>query len=551
MEFKKLIEDEEHKINMGSFSIRKLQNLYSKEHRKFNAETGQLNDFTDAKKYMVSHLYPVEGGYMLNACGVLEFKSSDIISRTYFRPLGNKEYKELIQWFISVPDIYHRVCIPSRQLIKDDTINVVGAFKHNQDMKYDECTKQQKKGVQMMLDFIKTVWASEDEEQYKYIIGWISNLIHGNKNQMLLYAKTTTEGVGKSTLTEFLMDHCVGRNLSIQPSSDVLTTGNNNSLFGKLFVCFEELKSSKAEWAKMSSCLKEWITSDTIAYSEKYMVGYTAKNINNYIINTNTEAVKGAGGRRYFICELSTKYKGDVDYWDELYSTCFDDDVGKAFYLYMMEYDISKFKSNKPPTTAKKKEYISDLLSTTYKFIKFNYLLCNRDIKKITVSDLYEQYSLYCDNTQGFKHKKMKFNAELKELGFNYKMSNSKSTWTITVAELKMIATRHNWYHELDNDNMKENVIWEDWKTVAEVAEPLQTINLFDSKKYEDIISAQAKEIEELKKQLEALKKKSKSKSKSKSKPKKEKKTKKVVKSKMPTLTIGGDSNALSAFLNM
>ena len=51
MEFKKLIEDEEHKINMGSFSIRKLLNLYSKEHRKFNAETGQLNDFTDAKKY--------------------------------------------------------------------------------------------------------------------------------------------------------------------------------------------------------------------------------------------------------------------------------------------------------------------------------------------------------------------------------------------------------------------------------------------------------------------------------------------------------------------
>ena len=162
-------------------------------------------------------------------------------------------------------------------------------------MKYDECSKEQKKGVQMMLDFIKTVWASGDEEQYKYLISWISNMIHGNKNQMLLYAKSTTEGIGKSTLTEFLMDYVIGRNLSIQPSSDVITTGNNNSLFGKLFVCFEELKSSKAEWAKMSSCLKEWITSDTISYSEKYMVSYTAKNINNYIINTNTEAVRGAG----------------------------------------------------------------------------------------------------------------------------------------------------------------------------------------------------------------------------------------------------------------
>ena len=543
MEFKKLISDSEHKINQDSFSIRTLKNLFSNKNRGFNPEDGKLNDFTDAKKYILRYLFPVEGGYILNACGVLDFKTHDVINKSYLRRLGGKEYKDLREYIINdIDDIYRRVCIPNRQLIKDDTINIVGSFKHLQDMKYDECSKEQKKGVQMMLDFIKTVWASGDEEQYKYIIGWISNMIHGNKNQMLLYAKSTTEGIGKSTLTEFLMDYVIGRNLSIQPSSDVLTTGNNNCLFGKLFVCFEELKSSKAEWAKMSSCLKEWITSDTISYSEKYMVSYTAKNINNYIINTNTEAVRGAGGRRYFICELSTKYKGDSDYWDELYSTCFDDDVGKAFYLYMMEYDISKFKSNKPPTTAKKKEYISELLSTTYKFIKFNYLLCNRDIKKITVSDLYDQYCLYCDNVSGIKHKKTKFNAEIKELGFKYKTSNSKSTWTISVSELKTVAARHNWYHELDSDNMKDNIIWEDWKTVAEVAEP---VNMFDAKEYEDIISAQAKEIEELKKQLELLKPKKK-----KSKPKKEKKTKKVVK-KMPKVVVGDDMSALSAFLDL
>ena len=208
-------------------------------------------------------------------------------------------------------------------------------------------------------------------------------MIHGNKNQSLLYAKTHTEGVGKSTLTEFLMDYVIGRNLSIQPSSSVLTTGNNNCLFGKLFVCFEELKSSKSEWSKMSSCLKEWITSDTVAYSEKYMVGYTARNINNYIINTNTDAVKGANGRRYFICDLSTKYKGDTKYWNNLYNKCFNDETGKAFYLYMLNRDVSKFKSNVFPITNTKKESIADLMNPVHKFIKFNHYYMLKHTQKV------------------------------------------------------------------------------------------------------------------------------------------------------------------------
>jgi hypothetical protein len=131
MDFK-LIQDNEHKINNDSFSLRKLQFLYSREQRGYDTKTGVLNDFTEAKKYMLRYLFPVEGGYMLNANGVLEFKSIDIINRTYLRPLNGKEYKNLKDWFISIFDIYRRVCIPNRQLIKDDTINVVGSFKHSQ-----------------------------------------------------------------------------------------------------------------------------------------------------------------------------------------------------------------------------------------------------------------------------------------------------------------------------------------------------------------------------------------------------------------------------------
>ena len=543
----KLIQDSDHKINQDSFSLRTLQNTL--EEKGFDRKGNPLG-LEDAKKYMLRYMFTVEGGIMLNSNGKVEFKSMDIMNKTYFGRMDDV----LKKWFKSQTyDIYRRVCIPGRQLILNDTINVVGAFKHTIDLKYDECEEPEKKGVEMMLDFIKTVWCSGDEEQYEYIINWVANMCQGNKNEMLLYAKTHTEGVGKSTMTEFLMDHVIGRNLSIQPSSNVLTSGNNNCLFGKLFVCFEELKSSKSEWAKMSSCLKEWITSDTIAFSEKYMVGFTGANINNYIINTNTEAIRGAGGRRYFICELSTKYKGNHDYWNNLYSTCFNDDVGKAFYLYMTERDITNFKSNKPPTTKKKKEYISELLSTTYKFLKFNYLLCDKDIKKISVMELYKQYSLYCDNKDVYKHTKMKFNGQIKELGFNYKTSNSKSLWNITNDELKEVATKHSWYSELDNDEIDEHVIWEDYKTVKEVAQPNNYFELqhtIDEK--QKIIDEQAKEIEELKKQLALLSKpKKKSKSKKKKKDKSKKKNKVVKRKPIGKIVIDETNSALDAFLNM
>jgi hypothetical protein len=198
MEYKKLIEDHEYKINKDSFSLRKLKHLYSKPYRGFCSETGKLKDFIDAKKYLSSYLFPVENGYVLNSNGILEFKNHDVINRTYIKRLAGDEYKELKTWFNTTDDIYRRVCIPNRQLIKDDTINMVGAFLHNQDMKYKECKKEHRRGVKMMLNFIKTVWCSDDDEQYEYIINWIANMCQGNKNEMLLYAKSHTEGIGKS-----------------------------------------------------------------------------------------------------------------------------------------------------------------------------------------------------------------------------------------------------------------------------------------------------------------------------------------------------------------
>jgi len=490
MDFKKLINDNEHKINTGTFSLRQLRVLL--ESKGFD-RNGEPLGIDDAKKYMLRHLFPCEGGIILNANSKLEFKSTDIMNKTYY----NRIDKKLMKWFrTETLDIYTRVCIPNRQLIQDDTINMIPAFKHNKDIKYKDIEQDIKDNVNKVIKFIRQVWCSNDKVQLEYILNWIANVCQGKKNHTILYAKTITEGVGKSSLSTFLSDYVLGRELAVPGDANMLKTGNNNALYGKILVTFEELASTYAEWTKMSSCLKEWATGDTIQYNEKYMIGFSGKNVNNYIINTNTEAVKGANGRRYMICDLSTRYVGNTEYWDDLNDSIMDTDTGKGFYIMMCERDVSKFNSSKLPKSAKKKEYIAELLNPVHKFIKFNYLLCNKEIKRISTKDLYNQYKLYCDNIDIKIVSQRNFNGAMTELNFKYKVSNSKMLYTVSLEQLNEVARVRGWLSDMDADQMEEHVIWEQTKTAGDLASKNNLF--FDAKSYEDIIEQKDQEIKDI-----------------------------------------------------
>ena len=225
-----------------------------------------------------------------------------------------------------------------------------------------------------------------------------------------------------------------------------------------------------------------------------------------------------------------------------------NDETGKAFYLYMLERDVSNFKSQKYPPTRKKKEYIAELMPPVHKFIKFNYLLSKKEIKRVSTKEIFNNYLVYCANNDIKECTQRKFNDAMRELNFKYISSNSKTFYNITLKQLEDIAAARGWLTELDADDFEKQVIWKDMKTVACVAG--HNNNMFEAKEYEDIIdekekviNEQLKQIDELKKQLETLTKK---------KEKKEKKEKKVIKKKSsPKLIIGDSNNALSAFLDM
>ena len=146
--------------------------------------------------------------------------------------------------------------------------------------------------------------------------------------------------------------------------SEPLISKNNAILAGKLLVYFEELETfSTSQWMGISSRLKKMATSSKMVYENKYEKPYETKNINNYVILSNNDAVQDDNGRRYFILDISGHRQvihgsktetENRNYWTNIYS-CFNDSVGHAFYNYLYEnINITNFHPQNFPTTKSK-----------------------------------------------------------------------------------------------------------------------------------------------------------------------------------------------------
>jgi hypothetical protein len=195
-----------------------------------------------------------------------------------------------------------------------------------------------------MLDYIYEVLAYNNKPIYEHLLKWLSNMMKGNKNDACIVLKTYFEGVGKSTLPQFINKHVLGNKLTLETGSEPLISRFNSILSGKLFVYFEELETfSVAQWMGVSSVLKRLITSEFTTYEGKGTDRYEAENINNYFILSNHDVQDE--GRRFFVLDINVARMHDKEYWKKLYGECFNDDVGYAFYCYLRELDTTNYKA--------------------------------------------------------------------------------------------------------------------------------------------------------------------------------------------------------------
>lgn len=452
--------------------------------------------YKKTKQYISNNIHPTfNGTHVIFEDGKPEIIQNDTMNSVYLPRFiiidEETDYADhtLKEWYKRATIPKKLICDVNKPTLTSTCVNLAPEIKHKYKA-YNSFSNDTKEKLNIFLDYVKLVWTSNNDEIFTYIMKWLSNMIKGNKNKSCLYAKGP-EGVGKSTFTDFIKHHVVGMDLCAKGKSDHLK-GNNAQLLGKLFVVFEELQCfSDKEWKAVDSELKDMITDEDGSYSDKYEKRFRAPNINNYIINTNHNAIKGANGRRYMVIPLNTSKQNNHKYFKNIISNCFNDVVGHAFFCYLYEIDTRKFNSLEIPDTLNKNDLCVELMQPHEKFLKDMYVLCERGINNVIVADLYNAYKLYCDNKRFNPLSLIKFCEGLRNLNLPYKKSDKVNKYNYSYERLLEIATSHKWLHELDEDN----------KNVSK--------NEYDDSVFDDDVQQEfnkyRKELEELKKENKIL----------------------------------------------
>ena len=162
-------------------------------------------------------------------------------------------------------------------------MNMFNGFKHKK-MPYSNYKNDIKVGVDIMNSYILELLANNNNEVYDYLIKWYPSVAQGKKNETCLYLKGP-EGIGKSTISDFMRMHVLGKECTIKFGNALtLMEKFNSSLMGKIIVCYEELPTfSKKQWEAVSGILKDRITSREENYESKGKDPICAK---NYIKST-------------------------------------------------------------------------------------------------------------------------------------------------------------------------------------------------------------------------------------------------------------------------
>ena len=404
------------------------------------------------KEYIKRYFFPLSDGQHVQ----LEYdeldkphyiiKDDKTIKSVYFNRLPKELYKF---YFCEYDQIKTLTCQLNKPLLFGKYINTCPAMMHDV-VSYDESSNGVKKSVEYVLDFLKEVWASNSDLQFEFIVKWLANMARGGKNQSVLYLRGE-QGIGKSTFTDFLRKFVIGPQLCIQSGSQPLISNFNYVLFSRLLVIFEELENfSTGQWQGVSTRLKRDTTSDTCTYEDKYQKPIIAKNISNYIINSNVDAIKDDDGRRYFILDLSNKRKGDLQYFDNLHKLCMNDEVGQAFFSYLHTIDLTNYKDQDFPITRAKEDAIVKRLDSVARFLKDTYILKCKDMIT-TLKDIHLEYIGYCA-LDGCKDLcKIDFNQRLISYKItSYKSNNTHNKFNYKHKVLDEIARANKWIHATD-----------------------------------------------------------------------------------------------------
>ena len=150
-------------------------------------------NYSKQKEYIKKRIFQIKGSsthvvFVNNKAVII---TDEILNKGYLVKFD----KEIYNWYQKRIDLVTIVCKPNQPLIFNNEVNTFHGFRHliPVNEKYE---KEVLEGLELMKDFIKEIICSGKQEQFDYLMLWLSYMCKGNKNDSILYLRGM-EGIGK------------------------------------------------------------------------------------------------------------------------------------------------------------------------------------------------------------------------------------------------------------------------------------------------------------------------------------------------------------------
>lgn len=356
---------------MDDHIIRKIsrKNMYQFD-KKIPSEVFKYCDISATGKLVIKKVslkQMLEGGCISN---VMRFNNLD------FRPIGVTEDD-----FIEDEDLFN-------------------TFTNFQAKLVDEVDMSK---IDIILNHIKKVWCSDNDEYYNYMLSWFKLIITNPsfKSKVAIVLKSTEKQIGKGILiNDFLIPYVFGEQYSMSIAGlDTITCKFNQIMMNKLFINCDELSTIDGSYHQSFDVLKKRITDKTIKIEIKGGKSFVYPDYCNYIMCTNNDFTirMEMGDCRYFVLDCSPCYKGDYGYYGELADNLTQESANH-FITYISRLNTGLTDIRDIPMTTLKKDMMFNSLSNPLQFLSKtkNYAnvkcYCNQEVYEFDEIEDFENY---------------------------------------------------------------------------------------------------------------------------------------------------------------